>query len=117
MSIASRFNSSARFTHKLGEDAVYVNLLGLYNPKSKTGNVFPVFGFYINRKSKYGEAPVAILEKDYCNLPKHLMESVNAICADPEAVEAINAGKFGMEIYPFESKEGNICYSVTWVDL
>lgn len=117
MSLASRFNSSARFTHKLGDDAGYVNLAGLYNPKSKNGNRYTVRGFYINRKSKFGEAPVAVLDNEYCNLPKHLLDSVTDICGDPEAVEAVNAGKFGMEIYTYTSKEGNTCYSVTWVDL
>ena len=50
-------------------------------------------------------------------LPKHLLETVQAMIADPEVVAAVKAGKAGFRCRKYETRDGNEGLSVEWVDL
>lgn len=109
--VAEKYNKGARFTYKVPENAPYKKLEEVRNE-----GVITLRGLYINHKSQYGEAPVAMADGCYVNLPKHLTDTVKDMCRDSEVVDAINAGKVGFEVYDYVNN-GKTCYSVNWKDL
>lgn len=115
MGIASKFNMGRRFKFEIPEEFQFASLVDLYN-NNGADHVYPVMVLYINHKSQYGAAPVAVTTAELVNLPKHLLDSVRAICADADAVAAINNNRFGFKIRPYE-RNGKTCFSVEWVDL
>lgn len=118
MSLADKYNHTApKFNHELPDNAPFKSLKELYNGE-KGENTYTVYGLYINKKGKFSDAPVAISEDFSINLPSHLCDTVTEMLKDKELVEAINAGKFGLEVYEYTPKGYNkTCYSVKWVDL
>ena len=119
MSLADKYNHTApTFTHQLPDNAPFKSLKELYNGE-KGENKYIVRGIYINKKGKYGDAPVAISEDFSINLPSHLCDTVTDMLKDGELIEAINAGKFGLEVYEYTPKgyKDKTCYSVRWVDM
>lgn len=118
MSLADKYNhTTPTFTHQLPDNAPFKSLKDLYNGE-KGENTYVVYGLYINKKSKFGDAPVAISEDFSINLPPHLCDTVTEMLKDNELVEAINAGKFGLKVYEYIPREyTKNCYSVEWVDL
>ena len=82
--------------------------------------VFPVQGFYINHKSDYGDAPVAIGLEYFINFPQYMLEEVLEIMKTPEDIEDIKSGKVGFTIEPYEKQIGKktkTCYAPRWVDI
>ena len=76
-------------------------------------------GLYINKKSSFGDHPVAIIAKDsmLVDLPSHLTEDVNEILKDQEVIAAIKAGKVGFQIEQYEQKKyKKMCYGIKWVE-
>ena len=119
MSFAERYNKSTpTFTHQLPEKAPFKGLKELYNGE-KGENKYTVRGVYINKKGKYGDAPVAISDDFSINLPSHLCDTVTDMLKDNELIDAINNGKFGLEVYEYTPKgyKDKTCYSVKWIDL
>lgn len=105
----------AKFDFTPEENFSYHSLKDMYNGK-KGNNKYIVLGIYINRKSKFGDAPVIVSEDCYINLPKHLLDTVNEMLEDEELVQAINNKEFGIEVYEYETN-GKTCYSVNWIDM
>ena len=118
MSLADKYNhTTPTFTHQLPDSAPFKSLKDLYNGE-KGENTYVVYGLYINKKGKFGDAPVAISEDFSINLPSHLCYVITEMLKDNEVVEAMNAGKFGLKVYEYIPKEyTKNCYSVKWVDL
>lgn len=118
MSLADKYNhTTPTFTHQLPDSAPFKSLKELYNGENGE-NTYVVYGLYINKKGKFDDAPVAISEDFSINLPPHLCDTVTEMLKDKELIEAINAGKFGLEVYSYVPKEyKKTCYSVKWVDL
>ena len=116
MSFASRYNRGSKFD--INTDGFkYISLQDLQDP-ADLGKVFPLLGLYINRKSKFGDAPVAIIAGYFVNLPKHLTEDVREMLGDPETVDDIKAGKCGFSIREYDDKTYNRhCFSVEWRDI
>lgn len=82
--------------------------------------IFGIDGLYINKKSAFGEHPVAIVavEQLLVDLPSHLTEDVKLILQDPEVVEAIKAGKVGFSVETYEQKQfKKVCYGIKWEDV
>ena len=52
----------------------------------------PVFGFFKNTKSRFGDYYVAISDGYYINLPRSMNETIENMCADKETVDLLNAG-------------------------
>ena len=109
--IASKYNKGARFDYKMPEGAGYKNLSDF--PEDKE---IPIKGLYINHKSQYGDAPVAMIDGSFVNLPKHLTDTVKDMLHDDEFIAAVNAGKVGFKVYSYENNS-KTCYSVNWIDL
>lgn len=83
------------------------------------GDIRPIRGLFINGKGVFDAHPVAIGKNALIDLPAHLTDAANEIMADPEAVEAIKAGKVGIKVRSYDSdKYGKKdCRSVEWVDI
>lgn len=117
MSIANKYNHGVRFDYTIPQDTPFIGLAKLYESEGE-GVVYPIHGLYINRKSKYGEAPVAICDDMLVNLPKHLLDTVKQMLLDDEFVDAVNRGKVGFKIYTYTVKNNNsLLYSVNWLDI
>ena len=113
MSFAARHSKGSIFQCNTdGFD--YYKLVELYDPK-KPDKVFQIQGLYINKKSKYGDAPVAICDICFVNLPAHMLDECLAILKSEEDIQDIKDGLVGFVIEPYES-EGNTCYGIRWVD-
>lgn len=82
--------------------------------------IFRIDGLYINKKSNYGEHPVAIVgvEEMLVDLPSYMTDDVREIIQDSEAVEAIRNGKVGFVVQQYEQKQyKKLCYGIMWEDL
>ena len=98
----------------------FVDLATMYKIAGADAVVGPIDGLYINKKSSFGDHPVAIIANDeiLVDLPAHLVEDVKAILQDPEVVEAIKAGKVGFSIHEYEQKKyKKLCYGIHWEDI
>ncbi len=82
--------------------------------------IFGIDGLYINKKSSFGDHPVAILIKEefLVDLPAHLVDDVKEILQDPEAIENIKNGKVGFTIHEYDQKQyKKKCYGIHWEDI
>lgn len=97
----------------------FIDLKSLYK-KAPQGEVFGIDGMYINKKSSYGDHPVAILGKEelLVDLPSHLTEVVKDMLKDEEIVDGIRAGKVGFTIEEYEQKKfKKTCYGIKWKEI
>ena len=116
MSFANRHNHGAIF--EVNTEGFEFKTLQQLQDANDPDRVFTLRGLYINRKSKYGDAPVAILNDCFVNLPKHLTDEVRSILMNAEDVADINAGKVGFSIREYDDKAfKKHCYSITWEDV
>lgn len=77
-------------------------------------------GLYINRKSQYGDAPVAITTEFFVNLPEYMLEEVQDILRSADDVADIRAGKVGFKVETYEKEIGKktkTCYGIRWIDI
>ena len=110
-SFANRYNKGNRFdVDTTGYD--YIKLSDL-----KTGVVYPLLGVYVNFKSMYGPAPVAIIERHFVNLPAHLLNDVQDMLSDHEMIEAIMSGKAGFSVREYTDNKNTVRRSVKWEDI
>ena len=119
MSFATKHNKGAIFNCNT-EGFTYKKLEDLYIDNGKDA-IYAVQGIYINRKSEYGDTPVAICDSFFVNLPQHLLDDCEGILKDQNDIDAIKAGMVGFKIEEYESdkKKGNdkTCYGIKWVDI
>lgn len=110
----SKFNHKGNiFTFKADKDFQYYKLKDLAQYKDK---IFPLRALFISTKGRYGDAPVAVTDLFYVNLPGHLLADVKNIIQDPETVADINAGKCGFKVRAYQNQNGGESYSVEWVE-
>lgn len=112
---ANKYNRSAQQYTVNSEGFEYRSMKDLYEDFT-ADQVYELKGIYINTKSKYGDSPVFISDGIFINGPQHMLDTAREMMADPEATEAINAGKVGMRIYQYDGN-GRKCYSINFVDL
>ena len=118
MSIAAKYNKGSLFKVNT-EGYGYKGLEELYN-ENGADQEYEVRGIYINHKSQFGDAPVAISDGFFVNLPAHLLDDAKDMLKDQDAIDAMNAGTFGFKIETYEKEIGKkmkTCYGVRWVDL
>lgn len=118
MSIAAKYNKGNLFKVNT-EGYGYKKLEELYN-ENGADQEYEMRGIYISHKSEFGDAPVAICDGFFVNLPSYLLDDANEMMRDQETIDAINAGTFGFKIEPYEKEIGKktkTCYGVRWVDL
>ena len=117
MSITKFNKKVAKFDFKAGKDFEYKSLKELYSEYGK-GTIYQVKALYINTSGIYGEQPLIVTDKEYVNIPTHLLETVKEIREDEDIVSDINNGNVGFEIYEYDSNRNNRKgYSINWVEL
>lgn len=119
MSFASKYNKvSSVFNVDTEGWTEYLDLEQLLKTNGPE-KVYPVLGFYINRKSQYGDAPVIICDGYYVNAPRHMLKDVIEIMGDAEAIEDINNGLVAFKVRTYEAKNYNnkLCYGVEFIDV
>lgn len=109
-----RYNHVSPFTFEGNPEAPFRKLEELFEEDTEV--IYPVRALYVNTKSKFGDAPVAVSDEIKINLPSHMLRSVNEIMEDEEAVFLINHGKIGITPYKYE-KDGKTYYGAKWVDI
>lgn len=117
MNMMTQFNNNRRFTFEATEDMPFLSLEELYKKNGKDAT-YRVRALYINNKSKFGPAPVVITDTAFVNLPKHMLDTVQAMIKDREVVKYINDGYAGFVIQTYVPKNypDKVAYSVEWVD-
>ena len=116
MSYATKFNKVGnRFTFNQGENVTYMSLEDLFNMSEN--KIYPVKALYINKKSKFGDSPVIVINEDTSvNLPKHLLNTVIDMINDEECVNAINNDEVKFVVYRYyEPNYKRNCYSISWL--
>lgn len=113
----NRFNSGRKFTFEATSDMPFKSLEELY-AKNGPDTIYPLRALYINTRSKYGDAPVAITDEAFVNLPKHLLDTVSEMINDREVVRYINDGYAGFKVVTYVPRNypDKIAYSVEWID-
>lgn len=97
----------------------YFKLSELYKADGAS-TVYPIQGLYINHKSEFGDAPVAICEEFFVNLPAYMLEECLDILKSDQDIEDIKAGKVGFMIEEYEKEIGKktkICHGIRWCDI
>lgn len=115
MSILNKYNQGTSFNFQTPADFEFKTLKEIYNDKDRE-NVLPLKSLFINTKSKFGDSPVAVTDKELVNLPGHLLTSVQGMISDDEVVELVNKDHVGIEIYEYESAKWGTNYSVKFVE-
>lgn len=117
MSILNKYNQGNTFNFQTPTDFEFKTLKELYKENgTKEENTLPLKSLFINTKSKFGDSPVAVTNKELVNLPGHLLENVRGMISDDEVVELVNKDHVGIEIYEYESAKWGTNYSVRFVE-
>lgn len=117
MGVANKYNKTKLFDFSIPSEYKYVSLSELFQKNGKD-KIYPVYAMYINKKSRYGDAPIVATDTCLVNLPSHLLETVKDMMKDDEVVDACNEKKLGFQIYQYENKQRKeLCFSVNWVDM
>lgn len=113
----SKFNHTSPFLFRLEKDqAKYYSLKQLFEANG-ADRIYTVLALYISNKGRYGDQPIATTPHFYVNLPAHLVEDVNAMIHDREAIDQINAGQAGFRIRKYMNRNGGDSFSVEWMDI
>ena len=118
MSFAARHSKGSVFECNT-EGFKYYKLSELYNDNGPD-HVYQLQGLYINRKSEYGDSPVAICEDCFANFPPHMLDECLGILKTETDVDDIKAGKVGFKIETYEKEVGKktkTCYGIRWIDI
>ena len=124
MGIASKYNKQGgRFNYTIPEDGdhVFVKASELFEtiPANKTGVV--VKSLYINTKGMYGAHGVIVCDDPaiLIDCPNHMTDTIKAMMADDEAVEAINADKLAVRAYKYDTKNAasGFAYGLEFIDI
>lgn len=118
MSFAARHAKGSVFQCET-EGFDYFNMETLYQDNGPD-TVYPIQGLYINKKSEYGFAPVAICAEFFVNFPQYMTEECEEILKNETDIEDIKSGKVGFKIETYEKEIGKkkkTCYAVRWCDI
>lgn len=96
----------------------YVPMIDFFDEKKEEQRVYTVRGFYINTKGNYGDAPVMATDTCFIDLPHFMLDTIKSVLENEEAIEAINNGLVGFQVYSYEMPKYNrVCYSINFVDI
>lgn len=86
--------------------------------KEAPEKVYKLRGIYINKKGKFGDHPVAILDDRFMDFPDYMTDEVKDILQSEEDVADIIAERVGFTLEQYTDKNfGRECIGVRWVDL
>lgn len=114
MSIAAKYNKGG-IDWGIDTKGFVFKKLSAFN----VAQVIPVWGLFINTKSKFGASPALITDDCIVSLPNYMAETVKDMLHDAELVDAIKAGKVGAKVEEYTPKNNPelTARSVEWVDL
>lgn len=109
--------TAKRFDFEIPKTHEFLSLHDLYNQNGKE-YIYQLTALFINKKSRYGDSPVVVTNEFLVNAPNHLTETVKAMIADGELVDAVNNGEIGFKIYTYTTKKynGNF-YGIEWTEI
>ena len=119
MGLMDKYNKGGTVFEVDIKDFKFVSLEELYK-RDNGKTIFGIDGLYINKKSSFGDHPVAIVacEEMLVDLPAHLTEDVKLMLQDQEVVEAIKNNKVGFIVQEYEQKKyKKLCYGIKWEDM
>lgn len=117
MGIANKYNKAKMFTFTIPSEYSYHTLSELYSKNGKE-KVYLIKALYVNKKSRYGDAPIVATDECLVNLPSHLLDVVKQMMNDDEVVDAVTENKLGFTIYQYENNQKKeLCFSVNWNDI
>lgn len=116
LNIIGKYNKKALFLYDSEVERDFCTLQELQEQNGDTNKIFTVQALFINEKSKFGNAPVAVVGEYLVNLPSHLLDVVEGMRADEEFIQLVNDRKVGFTIYSFDNKYGKQ-YSVEWLQI
>lgn len=122
MGLMNKFNKGGVSFDINIEGFKFVNLKTLWEQlaDNEKDHVFSIDGLYINKKSSFGDHPVAILGEPglLVDLPGHTTEEVTEILNDAEVVQAIKDMKVGFTIQQYQDKKfKKTCFGIHWEDI
>ena len=113
-SFSKKFNKTQLFK----VDTTDYEYLSLEDAYEKYGEEYEYvcMGCYINTDSMYhDEEGVIATDKEYLNLPHHLLSTIKEIRSDKQAVQAINSGQAVFKIRKYYKKRySKECYTIEW---
>lgn len=115
MSFASRNNKGNKFTWKApeGSEVVFKKLKD-YPENTR----FKIVAMYINSKGKFKDHPVFVTDQNiHIDIPSGNTNDVLKILSSDEDIADINAGKVGIEVTRYESKQYGTQTGFVFVDL
>ena len=117
MSFASRHNKSGVNFDIDTKDFSFKSLRDLYKENGKD-YVYAMYGIYINRKSEFGDHPVAIIPElmILADFPSSMTEDVEEMLKSDEDIADIKNGKAAFKIDEYKHKKyKKMCYGIQWV--
>lgn len=109
--IISKYQSG-KFEYDENQDRAFISLKDY---SIKFGDIkTTIQAIYINKESKFGDAPVFYTENYMVNMPQHLTKLATDLRQDDEVVEAINNRQLAFEVYTYNGKNG-MGYSINLV--
>lgn len=109
----TKYNSTARrFSFVASPDFKYYKLRDM-----KADKVYPIMGWYINEKGKYGPSAAIITDRFYVNVPQHIMEKLRKMEDDPEVIADVNAGKCGFQVKKYTTNTGSEGYTIEFKEV
>lgn len=115
MAILDKYNKKPVFNYDVTRKRDYTNLRELFDTFGEDKK-YVVHALFINKKSRFGDAPIIVTDRFMVNAPKHLLETVEEMMNDQELVDLVNERKVGFKIYEYQGRYGN-GYSVKWIEL
>lgn len=118
MSFANRHSKGSRFTWKVPDEKAN-DKANFHKLKDyPEGTEIRIMSMYINSKGKYQPHPVFISsDNEFIDIPSGNTDEVKQIMENDEDVADINAGKVGIKIESYTSKQYGDQVGFKWVDL
>lgn len=114
MGILNKYNKGALFNYDNEKERDFIKLSDLYQ-KFGADTEYIIHAIFINTKSKFGDAPVFVTDNYMVNISQHMLQPVQELLEDDDAVQLINNRKAGFKIYTFSGRNGK-GYSVEFVE-
>lgn len=114
MSILNKYNKKPIFEYDNTKERQYITLKELAE-QFGINTVYDIHAMFTNTKSRFGDAPILVIEHHLVNAPQHLLSAVQGMMNDVEIIEMVNKRKVGFKIYSYQGKNG-YGYSVEWVE-
>ena len=114
MSILDKYNKKPLFMYDSEKEREYKNLEDLIKQHGEEKQ-YQLQALFINKKSRYGDAPILVTERYMINAPHHLVDTVKEMMIDTELINLVNDRKVGFTIYGYNGKNG-LGYSVQWIE-